>query len=169
MDLPDMMHRKSLTRNSIQEELVMNNSAVTGIILAALFALAPAMASADPKGDVEKMEQKRVRAVIEADMPTLYAIYADDFFYNTSSGPSLTKSEYLPRYASGELKVNAVDSEARDIRIYDNTALVTGIAHVTLTIKGETKTVHLRYLNVWVKRANGWVLVARQGTNLPAQ
>ena len=147
----------------------MNKSAATGFIFAALSACIPAIASADSAADVEKMEQKRLRAVIEADMPTLNAIYADDFFYNTSSGPSLTKSEYLPRYASGELKVNAVDSEARNIRIYDNTALVTGIAHVTLTTKGETKTVHLRYLNVWVKRANGWVLVARQGTNLPAQ
>jgi len=147
----------------------MNKSAATGFIFAALSACIPAIASADSAADVEKMEQKRVRAVIEADMPTLNAIYADDFFYNTSSGPSLTKSEYLPRYASGELKVNAVDSEARDIRIYDNTALVTGIAHVTLTTKGETKTVHLRYLNVWVKRSNGWQLVARQGTNLPMQ
>jgi len=149
--------------------MIMNKSATLGFIFAALSACIPAIASADSAADVEKMEQKRLRAVIEADMPTLNAIYADDFFYNTSSGPSLTKSEYLPRYASGELKVNAVDSEARDIRIYDNTALVTGIAHVTLTTKGETKTIHLRYLNVWVKRANGWVLVARQGTNLPAQ
>ena len=147
----------------------MNKSAVTGFILAALFALHPAMATADPAGDVERMEQKRMLAILNVDMPTLYAIYADDFFYNTSSGPSLTKSEYLPRYASGELKVNSADSEARDIRVYENTALVTGIVHVNATIKGENKQLHLRYLNVWVKRANGWVLVARQGTNLPAQ
>ena len=147
----------------------MNKSAVTGFILAALFALIPAIATADPAADVEKMEQKRMLAVINTDMPALYAIYADDFFYNTSSGPSLTKLEYLPRYASGELKVNAADSEARDIRVYENTALVTGIVHVNLTSKGETKTLHLRYLNVWVKRAKGWVLVARQGTNLPTQ
>ena len=147
----------------------MNKSAVTGFILAVLFELAPAMATADPAGDVEKMEQKRMQAILNADMPALYAIYADDFFYNTSSGPSLTKSEYLPRYASGELKINSADSEARDIRVYENTALVTGIVHVNATIKGENKLLHLRYLNVWVKRANGWVLVARQGTNLPAQ
>ena len=146
----------------------MNKPAVTGLILAALIAFTPAVATADPAGDVEKMEQKRIQAIVDVDMPALYAIYADDFFYNTSSGPSLTKSEYLPPYASGELKVNSVDSEARDIRVYENTALVTGIAHVNLTIKGETRNLDLRYLNVWVKRANGWVLVARQGTNLPA-
>lgn len=146
----------------------MNRSTVTGLVLAALVALVPALAFADAAADVEQMERKRMEAVINADMAALDAIYADDFFYNTSAGPRLTKSEYLPRYASGELKVNAADTEARDIRVYDNTALVTGIVHVTLTTKGETRTIHLRYLNVWVKRAQGWVLVARQGTNLPA-
>lgn len=95
----------------------MNKSTVSGCLLAALFALTPAMAIADPAGDVEKMEQKRMLAVINADMLALYAIYADDFFYNTSSGPSLTKAEYLPRYASGELKIHWADSEARDIRM----------------------------------------------------
>ena len=48
-------------------------------------------------------------------------------------------------------------------------AVVSGIVHVDATIKGENRNLHLRYLNVWVKRENGWVLVARQATNLPAQ
>src|SRR5258706_13117301 len=64
-------HRRSLTRNSIQEELIMNKSTVTGLILAALFALAPATATADPAGDVEKMEQNLVQAVVEPDIATL--------------------------------------------------------------------------------------------------
>src|SRR5262249_35087945 len=134
----------------------MKHASVFGLVFFSLVALVPATSFADAKADVEKMEQKRTQAVVNADMAALNGIYADDFFYNTSGGPSLTKAEYLPRYASGELKVHSVDSEARDIRVYDNTALVTGIAHVNLTNKGETKTIHLRYLNVWVKRAGAW-------------
>jgi ketosteroid isomerase-like protein len=102
-------------------------------------------------------------------MPALYAIYADDFFYNRAVGDSLTRSEYLPLYASGELKVNKAVGEGRDIRVYGDTAIVSGIVHVNATIRGENRNLHLRYLNVWVKRGNGWVLVARQATNLPAQ
>ena len=147
----------------------MSKSAFIGFVFAALAALTPSMATADPAGDVERMEQERIQAIIDVDMPTLYAIYAEDFFYNVAAGNSLTRSEYLPRYESGELKVNKSDSEARDIRVYGNTAVVTGIVHVNATIKGENKELHLRYLNVWVKRAKGWVLVARQATNLPAQ
>ena len=147
----------------------MTKSAFTGVVFAALVALTPSMATADPAGDVERMEQERIQAILDVDMPTLYAIYAEDFFYNVAAGNSLTRSEYLPRYESGELKVNKSESEARDIRVYGNTAVVTGIVHVNATIKGEDKNLHLRYLNVWVKRAKGWVIVARQATNLPAK
>lgn len=146
----------------------MIKSAVVGFMLALLL-LAPALAVADSAADVDQMEQKRMQAILGVDMPALYAIYADDFFYNTGSGVSQTKAQYLPRYASGEIKVTKADSEPRDIRVYENTALVTGIVHVNLTNKGEDKLLHLRYLNVWVKRANGWVLVARQSTNLAEQ
>lgn len=148
----------------------MNKSAVAGFLLA-LQLLAPALAAADAATDVERMEQKRMQAILSVDMPALYAIYADDFFYNTGSGASQTKAQYLPRYryASGEIRVTKADSEPRDIRVYEDTALVTGIVHVNLANKGEEKLLHLRYLNVWIKRENGWVLVARQSTNIAEQ
>jgi ketosteroid isomerase-like protein len=141
----------------------------SGIFLAAILAIASSAAIADNASDVERMEQKRTQAILDVDMPALYAIYADDFFYNTASGSSQTRAEYLPRYASGEIRVTKANSEPRDIRVFDNTAIVNGIVHVDITIKGEAKVLHLRYLNVWVKRTNGWVLVARQSTNLPEQ
>ena len=147
----------------------MTKSAFTGFVFAAIVAFTPSMATADPADDVERMEQKRIQAILDVDMPTLNAIYSDDFFYNLAAGNSETKSEYFARYTSGNLKVTKSESEGREVRIYGNTAVVTGIVHVNATIKGEDKEIHQRYLNVWVKRANGWVLVARQATNLPAQ
>jgi ketosteroid isomerase-like protein len=147
----------------------MSKSALSGFILVVLAALIPASATADTRDDIERMEQQRGQAILNADMPTLYAIYADDFFYNRAGGDSLTRSEYLPMYAAGELKVNKAVSEGRDIHVYGDTAVVSGIVHVNATIKGENRNLHLRYLNVWIKRGDGWVLVARQATNLPAQ
>ena len=147
----------------------MSKSTLSGLFLAVLVAFVPASASADTADDIERMEQQRGQAILNADMPTLYAIYAADFFYNRARGDSLTRSQYLPMYASGELKVIKAVGEGRDIRVYGDTAVVSGIVHVDVTIKGENRNLHLRYLNVWVKRGNGWVLVARQATNLPAQ
>ena len=147
----------------------MNKAALSRFVFAVIVAFTPAVATADTADDIERIEQQRSQAILSADMPALYAIYADDFFYNRAVGDSLTRSEYLPLYASGELKVNKAVGEGRDIRVYGDTAIVSGIVHVNATIKGENRNLHLRYLNVWVKRGGGWVLVARQATNLPAQ
>jgi ketosteroid isomerase-like protein len=147
----------------------MNKSAASGLVLMVLAVLIPGSAIADTKDDIEKLEQRRIQAIIDVDMPTLKAIYADDFFYNLAAGNSLTKAEYLPMYESGNLKVNKSTSENREVRVYGDTAVVTGIVHVDATIKGENRNLHLRYLNVWVKRGYNWVLVARQATNIPVQ
>ena len=147
----------------------MNKSILSGLFLIVLAALIPGSAIADTADDIERLEQRRIQAIIDVDMPTLYAIYADDFFYNRAGGDSLTKAEYLPTYESGNLKVNKSTSEGREVRVYGDTAVVTGIVHVDATIKGENRNLHLRYLNVWVKRGYAWVLVARQATNLPMQ
>jgi len=149
-----------------RESFIMCTSRFIGIIGTALVILGSAGALAAPADDIERMEQERIQALIDADMPTLNAIYADDFFYNVASGQSVTKAEYLPRYESGDIKINVSESESRDIRVYGNTALVNGIVHVNATIGGEDKDFRLRYLNVWVKRSKGWVLVARQSTNI---
>ena len=147
----------------------MNKKALSGLILMVSAALIPGAAIADSKDDIERLEQRRIQAIMDVDMPTLYAIYAEDFFYNLAAGNSLTRAEYLPMYESGNLKVNKSTSEGRVVRVYGDTAVVTGIVHVDATIKGENRNLHLRYLNVWVKRGYNWVLVARQATNVPVQ
>ena len=55
------------------------------------------------------------------------------------------------------------------IRVYGDTAVVTGVQHIDVNLKGEDRKVNLRYLHVWVNGPGGWKLVARQATNLPAQ
>ena len=147
----------------------MSKSALSGFVLAVLAAFAPGFATADTWDDIERIEQQRGQAILSADMPALYAIYADEFFYNRAVGDSLTKSDYLPLFASGEVKVIRAVREGTDIRMYGDTAVVTGTQRVNVTIRGENRNLHLRYLNVWVKRGGSWQLVARQATNVPAQ
>jgi ketosteroid isomerase-like protein len=145
----------------------MGKSIFGGFVLTMLVTFMPGSATADTADDVDRIEQQRGQAILSADMPTLYAIYADEFFYNRAVGDSLTKGEYLPMFASGEVKVLRAMREGTDIRIYGDTAVVTGTQRVNVNIKGENRNLHLRYLNVWVKRGGGWVLVARQATNIP--
>jgi ketosteroid isomerase-like protein len=147
----------------------MSKSALSGFVFAVLVAFIPGSARADTGDQIEQLEQQRTQAIVNGDIATLDALYANEWFYNRAGGDSMTKSEYLPMFASGEIKVRRLVVEGMTIRVYGDTAVVTGMQHIDVNLKGEDRKVDLRYLHVWVKGSGGWKLVARQATNLAAQ
>lgn len=142
---------------------------VSGFFVGVLAAFNPGVSIAGVEDDIEQLEQKRSDAIVAGDVATLDTLYADEFYYNRAGGDSLIKPAYLALLSSGEIKVTHAVREGVKIRVYGDTAVVTGMQHIDVTLKGEPRTVHLRYLHVWVKKGYGWKLVARQATNLPAQ
>ena len=54
------------------------------------------------------------------------------------------------------------------VRVFGDTALVTGRAEIGAEIGGQPKTLRLRFLDVWTKTPQGWKFVAWQSTPLPA-
>jgi ketosteroid isomerase-like protein len=67
---------------------------------------------------------------------------------------------------NGKEKVEAVEFSGVSIRVYGSTA--TARVQITLrtTTDGQTTTMILATLHVWVKNPSGWQLVARQATRL---
>jgi ketosteroid isomerase-like protein len=134
---------------------------------ALLFILLPNVAGAAVDDEINRMEESRYAALIGADWKSLDAILADDFFYNTAGGAQMSKSEFIGLMQSGAAVVRKVVRENAAVRSYGEVTLVTGIAHIDVTLKGEDKSLHSRYLHVWVKDGERWKLVARQATYLP--
>ena len=135
--------------------------------LAVLLTLIPNIAGAAVDDEINSMEESRYAALIGKDWNALDAILADDFFYNTAGGAQMSKGEFTGLMQSGAAVVRKVVRENATVRPYGDVTLVTGIAHVDVTLKSEDKTLHSRYLHVWVKDGQGWKLVARQATYLP--
>lgn len=130
--------------------------------------LLPRMAlAATVEEELNVLEQKRYEALIGADWQALDTLLSDEFFYNTAAGLLLTKNTFIDFMKSGAAVVKKATREDAGVRQYGDVALVTGVAHVDVSVKGEDKTLHSRYLHVWVKDASGWKLVARQATYLP--
>jgi ketosteroid isomerase-like protein len=136
-------------------------------LLAVLLTFIPNIAGAAVDDEINRMEESRFAALIGKDWVALDAILADDFFYNTAGGAQMSKSEFIGLMQSGAAVVRKVERENATIRSYGDVTLVTGIAHIDVTLKGEDKTLHSRYLHVWVKHGQRWKLVARQATYLP--
>ncbi len=145
----------------------MGKSILGGFVLATLVAMIPVPVTADTGDDIERLELQRTQAIVNGDMGTLDVLYANEFFYNRAGGDSMTKADFFAFATSGDVKVRRLVVEGMNIRVYGDTAVVTGIQHIDVNLKGEDRKIDLRYLHVWVKGPGGWKLVARQATNLP--
>ncbi|MBI3530120.1 MAG: nuclear transport factor 2 family protein [Betaproteobacteria bacterium] len=134
---------------------------------AVLVIVFPNVAVSGTEQDLNQLEENRYAALIAGDWAALDALLADEFFYNQGGGGSVSKLTFLDYMKAGDAKVRKAAREDTKIRLYGDTAVVTGVAHVDVTLKGEDKTLHSRYLHVWTKTPDGWKLAARQATYLP--
>lgn len=140
---------------------------VTAVFLLATITIGHAIADSD-EDQIEQLEQQRYTALIDGNWDAFDSLLADEFFYNQAGGKSVPKAAYLETLRSGAVKVHHAVREKPSMRRYGDVMVVTGITHVDVTLNGEDKTFHSRFLHVWVKQDNGWKLAARQATYLPS-
>src|SRR5205823_8190148 len=112
---------------------------------------------------------RRSRAMIEGDLETLKPLLAEDLTYTHSSGAADGKVSLLEHLASGRLKYSRMDRSDERVRLYGDTAVVTGRASVEAESPA-TGPIRLRilFLDVWARQPDGrWQMVAWQSTRLP--
>lgn len=114
---------------------------------------------------VRQVEDRRISATIANDFATLDAVLADDLTYTHSSGVVDTKASYVESLRSGKTKYESIDRLPSLVRVYGNTALITGSAIVGL--RGLAAPLSLRYTLAYVMRDGQWRMVAWQSTRLP--
>ena len=155
------MSRSSITRRAV--------SVRCRAIAAAAFLLAgvssPLTAQTPAEQAVRQVEDRRVKAMIDDDFAALDAVLADDLTYAHSSGALDTKASYLESLKSGKTKYLTFDRTPSVVRLYGDTAVITGAA--TLSLRGQAAPFSLRYTVVYVRRDGQWRMVAWQSTRLP--
>jgi hypothetical protein len=89
-------------------------------------------ASRDQKRSVEQairqLDNERIQAQIGADAVTLDRIYADDFIGVGPSGTVRTKAQVISDFTSGDLKFQSITTDELQVRVYENTAVETGLS-----------------------------------------
>ena len=125
-----------------------------------------AFAQADAaEQSVRQVEDRRIKATIANDFATLEAVLADDLTYTHSNAVVDTKASYIESLRSGKTKYESIDRSPSLVRVYGNTALVTGSA--TVGLRGLAAPLSLRYTLAYVMRDGQWRMVAWQSTRLP--
>jgi len=113
-----------------------------------------------------KLEQQWEDALLKSDVAALERIYDDSLIYTHSSGAIDNKSAYVGNIKSGATKYESMKRDDIKVRVYDDTALVTCHWEVHVLNRGNKIDTNARLLHVYVKRKDGWKMVAHQATRI---
>ena len=120
------------------------------------------------KDTIRELENRRYRAMCEADAATLEKLLADTLVYTHSYGGADSKASYLEGIRSKKWVYQKVERPKENIQVHGDCAIVTGQVRIQLLSEGKPKTLNSAYTDVWIKGTNGWQMVAWQSTPLPA-
>lgn len=109
---------------------------------------------------IRQLDNERIRAQIDADAVALDRIYADDFIGVGPSGTVRTKAQVISDFTSGDLKFQSIVTDEIQVRVYENTAVETGLSAMSGQDKGKAVPRDTRFTRVWVKQEGRWRLVA---------
>ncbi len=119
--------------------------------------------------DIQSLENRRYKAMVEADVAALNELLADDLIYTHSNAVVDSKQSYIEGVVNKRWAYSAAERPQEKIEVFGDAARVTG--HVRLTLKnadGSSRTVNGRFLNLWLKRNGRWQMAAWQSTPIPA-
>jgi len=127
-------------------------------VLMLLLAGAIALCAADPKAEVLAAMETWKKAVLARDGAALGKLLHPDLTYSHSNGRTETRADVLKTLPDSE----AISFGETSVRVYGKMALVKG----PMDIQSKTAKLQLSVLQVWMKGATGWQMVARQSTRL---
>jgi ketosteroid isomerase-like protein len=140
-----------------------------GLAVACLAAASVPAAGPD-EAAVLAAQKERMQAMVRGDVDALGRLLPDDLTYTHASGVADTKASLLSSIKSGKLKYKSIDPGQPRVRMYGNTAVLTGTATVQVesTMAGPAPF-QILFTDVYVKKGDGaWQAVAWQSTRPPA-
>jgi hypothetical protein len=96
-------------------------------------------------------------------------VFDEKFMAFTSSGDKQNREKYLSVLRSGSVIHNSIEIEETTASVVNNTATVAGKGKFTITVNGNKRTIHLSYLEVFVRRdeQSPWKMLALHAGLLP--
>jgi ketosteroid isomerase-like protein len=120
-----------------------------------------------PADAVLGAEQARVAALIADDHAALDRLLSDDLTYTHSNSIVDTKAAFMESLTSGQLKYRSLEHSDQEVRIYGDTAILTGLTRVHSLALGEDIRLTLRFTIVYVRKDGRWQMAAWQSTRVP--
>ena len=125
-------------------------------------------AATTPEVELLQTEQRRYRAMVDADAPALEALLAAELRFTHANGKVQTRADLLGSLASGALDYLSIRTRDEAVRLYGDAGVVSGAADIEVRADGGPRqALRLLFTAVYAKQGGGWRLVAYQSTRAP--
>lgn len=114
--------------------------------------------------EIRRLESSVRQAILKGDVELFDRLLAEDFSHTSASGRTRTKAEWMEGRTPGQSAYSAYDVHDLKIRIYGDTAVVTGLSDAKWRDEGEERRGRYRFIRVWIRRDGQWKAVAFQST-----
>ena len=112
-------------------------------------------------------EHERLRALVDADMPTASRLHADDFQLVNPAGGTLTKAEYLEGIESGEIDYLTFEPTSEvAVRLHDDAAIIRYQSSIHIVVGGEDIVTRGWHTDLYEVRDGRWQAVWSQMTEI---
>ena len=136
-------------------------------VIASLFVFVM-LGSAWPQSDeqLKKLETDRAAAAVKGDVATLEKQTADDYTFINLYGRMSDKSQMVNAFKTGQTKLTSNEVSDMKVRVYGDTAVITGKADIKGTLGGKDVAGQIMFTRVYVKKGGQWQSVAFQQTRV---
>jgi len=151
-------------------------SLIYAMLLTFLFAaLAVGQGTAKNKGaqaggveqELKQMEDEWQKATRTKDANLLKRIIAEDWVATNDKGNALNREQYISQTNANPDVVQSNENFDMQVRVYGNTAVVTGGLAEKGTRNGAAYSDSYRWTDVFVKRGGDWLAVVSQWAKVP--
>jgi uncharacterized protein (TIGR02246 family) len=114
--------------------------------------------------EIKSLEEERNRAILNGDAAALERMTSDDYTFITLRGDLRTKSDIVKGFQSKSFKYDSRTISDLRVRVFGDTAVVTGRSTQKGTEGGKDYSGDYRFTRVYVKQNGRWITVALQAT-----
>ena len=139
-------------------------------VMLCVLASNPAMPAESRQRDVAELTRLSDawdKAIVRKDEKAIADNMAEDFRQIDGYGNLETKTSFVKGIVDPKLTINPYTVEEFEVRLYGDTALLSGRSRLTGTYEGKAFESNYRYIDIYVRRGGTWKIVSVQITKFP--
>jgi ketosteroid isomerase-like protein len=125
------------------------------------------MKTSEVEKEFLKLEKAFAEAIVKNDLEGIGRLVADDWIIIDPDGGIVERARFFEVIKSGALTHDIMESEDLRVRVYGDSAVVTGVTRTKRKFMGEEFSTQERATDVFVKRDGRWQCVLTHLTRFP--